>query len=257
MKLLSALCCVSLVSLFSCGQRSTEDSNLDGFIVGGTEVKAGSPIAKHTVSLMDNDNAVFCTGTLISETAVVTAAHCLKDLPFKPKIGFGLNATKAEVVKVKAYKINPDYIDLENTPEDEIKAPPSDIAVIRLVSKAPQSAQVAPVLELKSDLVVSEEFVLAGFGMTNPYNDDGVGVLRTVKTKIKVAKKEFKEIEFGGRPGKSACMGDSGGPAFVRRNGKLHLTGVTSRGSGLCDEEGVYTDIRYFREWMSKELAAM
>lgn len=257
MKQLSMLCCVSLASFFSCGQRATEDSSLDGFIVGGIEVKAGSPIARHTVSLMDSENTIFCTGTLISETAVVTAAHCLTDLPFKPQIGFGLEATKSEVVKIKSFKINPDYIDLENNEEEENKSPPSDIAVIRLADKAPKSAQVAPVMQLKSDLVVSEEFVLAGFGMTNPFSDDGAGVLRTVSTKIKVTKKEFKEIEFGGHPGKSACMGDSGGPAFVRRNGKLHLTGVTSRGSSLCDEEGVYTDIRYFNHWISKELASM
>ena len=46
-------------------------------------------------------------------------------------------------------------------------------------------------------------------------------------------------------------MGDSGGPAFVTRAGKLVLVGVTSRGSGNCDGEGIYTDVRQFRAFIN------
>ena len=66
---------------------------------------------------------------------------------------------------------------------------------------------------------------------------------------------QVKELEFGEKAYKSACMGDSGGPAFVRRNNKLVLVGVTSRGSSRCDSTGIYTDVRYFGDWISRQAA--
>jgi len=78
-----------------------------------------------------------------------------------------------------------------------------------------------------------------------------------VSSKIQRTVEKRQEIEYGGHQGRSACMGDSGGPAFIKRNGKLILAGITARGSSECDEEGVETDVRYFHGWIRKAQEAL
>ena len=110
-------------------------------------------------------------------------------------------------------------------------------------------------LSASDALTVGEPLSLAGFGLTR-YDGQTTGTLYKVTTKLTAISTVAKELHFGGRPGHSACMGDSGGPAYVMRNNKLALVGVTSRGSSICDEKGIYTDSRQFRGWLSTQQAA-
>lgn len=239
---------LALAPLASCGVQSSDSETK---IVGGKPVKASSDIAKQTVSLVEpGDNMAFCTGTLIGKRHVITAAHCLVDLPFTPAVGFGLRATTSTIIEVKLAKPHKDYS--SDHPEgDDATSPINDIGLIELKEDAPGYAQVANVLTDANAVVTGEELVLAGFGVTDGRRGTGSGTLRTVSTKISNLSDARREIDFGGAPGRSACSGDSGGPAFVKRDGKLALVGVTSRGSFICDEEGIYTDIRYFQTWIS------
>jgi secreted trypsin-like serine protease len=105
-------------------------------------------------------------------------------------------------------------------------------------------------MELDQPIRVGEALVLAGYGLTSVTGIDRSGTLRRVTTAITALSSTRKEIEFGNNPGRSACMGDSGGPAFVIRAGILRLVGVTSRGSPQCDQDGIYTDARYFKPFI-------
>jgi secreted trypsin-like serine protease len=103
-------------------------------------------------------------------------------------------------------------------------------------------------------VVEGETLTLAGFGLTH-YMFGSSGTLRKVNTKVKKLLPNVKELEFGENANMSACMGDSGGPAFVLRNKRLALVGVTSRGSSRCDSTGIYTDVRYFGSWLKQTAA--
>jgi secreted trypsin-like serine protease len=47
------------------------------------------------------------------------------------------------------------------------------------------------------------------------------------------------------------CSGDSGGPAFIKKDDILYLFGVTSRGSELCNNAGVYTNALFYKTWIN------
>src|SRR4051812_3490531 len=46
-------------------------------IIGGTEVQQGDPVLKSTVAIFDG--SALCTGSIIDQDLVVTAAHCISD----------------------------------------------------------------------------------------------------------------------------------------------------------------------------------
>lgn len=240
-----------LAALTSCGPRSTQNSDIK--IVGGSLVSSSSPIASVTVALAysTDGHEYFCTGTLIGRRTVLTAAHCVDDVAVSNLgVSFGLDSTTAQYIAadsaVKHESFDNAMMDLD-TPH----GPSNDIAIVMLTEDAPSGFHPTAPLKLTDRLQVGEKLLLAGYGITTTQQSAPEGILRQVSTEITLLGETRKELEFGNHQGRSACNGDSGGPAFVLRQGKLKLVGITSRGSFECDEKGIYTDARYFSEWIS------
>lgn len=76
----------------------------------------------------------------------------------------------------------------------------------------------------------------------------GEGLLRY--TEAPISKIHTSEVELDEKKA-GTCVGDSGGPAFIKINDSYFLFGVTSRGSAFCDEVGVYTNALYFLKWIN------
>lgn len=241
----------------ACG--SQQDDSSDTKIVGGSKVAASDQIVKSTVALVSTSGKAFCTGSLVAPTIVVTASHCLVDYDEeKLVVAFGTVAKngyyKNENLREAAKYFVHDEYNTTAMDEDAPSAAPNDIAMIHLKSAAPSAYSPVALLSSGDDVQVGETLTLAGFGLTR-FIFGSSGVLRKVDTKVKTLFPDIKELEFGEKAYKSACMGDSGGPAFVKRNNKLVLVGVTSRGSGKCDSTGIYTDVRYFGGWIATSSA--
>ena len=128
---------------------------------------------------------------------------------------------------------------------------PHDIALVTLSEDAPAGYVPMPMLTGADALVIGEPLILAGFGLTD-VEGAGPGQLRQVTTTLVGVWPAVGEIEYGDTPGKSACSGDSGGPAFVVRGGAIKLVGVTSRGLVGCGGGGVYTDVRSHQKWLEQ-----
>lgn len=82
----------------------------------------------------------------------------------------------------------------------------------------------------------------------------GDGILRTTEAPISFVYET--EVQLNERKA-GTCSGDSGGPAYIKKNGQYYLFGVTSRGSNLCDEVGVYTNALHYKSWIEETMGKL
>ncbi|UYL08943.1 trypsin-like serine protease [Bdellovibrio sp. SKB1291214] len=264
---------LSLMAMASCTPNAGNVTSAVGVkIINGTEVQELDSIAPHLVAVYDSENMAVCTGTLIAPNIVLTAAHCISTKAQNLKVVFGLNMDEMlsarepdikdlYVHNVSAVKVHPKW----NLEKNEEKANDwHDLAVLKFKGNAPEGFIPA---EFLTDLNVLQPGVtayVAGYGVNavesrNVNADEkllpgeesfcdekgcvyvkfsGDGLLRW--TLAPIATLEGTELRLD-EQNSGTCGGDSGGPAFVLKDGRYQLFGVTSRGSLFCNSVGVYT----------------
>lgn len=186
-------------------------------IVNG-EIDEGHP----AVVALTWGGQAFCSGTLVTPTLVVTAAHCLQD-------DSGLDVTEIEVFFGTKTGGDGDYVGvLQAVPKPDwyLDDPylDDDIGVVRLVEPAP--VEPIPIGALPPD---GTTVTLVGFGITS---EDGNGGGTKRITTSTLVDRESKIFILEGAPG-TICSGDSGGTALATIDGVETFIGVHTRGDCL------------------------
>jgi secreted trypsin-like serine protease len=180
------------------------------------------------VQLAYPEGVASCTGSLIKEDTVVTAAHCININGRRPSaidVTFHYGQRSSEyTVRVATAVPMPNY---------DPALIKDDIALLFL-----QSAVSEPPIELASTPApLGAEVTVAGYGCTgNPFNAAAPcnAAPRLVETQLTAAPKEacpdiagpWQFCTFS--PDTSANRGDSGGPVIWSDNGEQKLVGVTN-----------------------------
>lgn len=240
------------------------------------------------------EKGYLCTGTLIARNIVLTAAHCIE---YSPQLGSKLrvvayfktnikDVSQADIINVDMGLQHEDYLK-DITDATPITNNWNDIALLRLSKDAPAEVKVSKIATKteKLNLKQNSQLILAGYGITTPIiaqeaidpvtgkksiirvPSEGSGQLRLVEgiPVVKVANKK-KEIQINQIQNdkitlKGACHGDSGGPAFLKRDdGSFVQVGVTSRGTeelGNCNRGAIYTGIQGHSDWIATTMAQM
>ncbi|XP_046467032.1 trypsin zeta isoform X2 [Neodiprion pinetum] len=193
-----------------------------GRIINGETVEPGE--IPYQVSLQrPMDRFHFCGGSVISETYVITAAHCVLGRLAKSVIVVaGTNdITEGQGIIRNVRRIN------THEGYDPRDAYRNDIALLKEGGQSPKLLQRATIE------ISDQEYCTAIYHETFNMEVDDTQVCADVP---------------GG--GKGSCHGDSGGPLTV--NGEL--TGLVSWANG-CAREGyptVYTRVSQFLDWIEK-----
>lgn len=283
-----------LFTLTSCGQKALDTATKinNSSIINGTVVRNGARIASSIVGIYNTSYNSICTGTLIADNIVLTAAHCMPEKASHVKIVFSnnidqtINAREQDILKeyvlpATDFKVSDAWDPNDETTEHNT----GDIALIKFRGVIPKGFSAAKIATDDTNIKKGTKIAIAGFGVdyadaseeVNPkkyknmdkailegeiicgdkvkgnyvncykVEKTGDGILRESNAPLKF----FIETEFHLNETQSGtCNGDSGGPAFIKIEGEYLLLGVTSRGSELCDEIGVYTNAVYYKDWI-------
>ncbi|UXR63266.1 trypsin-like serine protease [Bdellovibrio bacteriovorus] len=255
-----SLTLAAVALLAACAQQNTAeilDSESSTGVIGGDKVQLGSAVMTSTVGLYDEMTGSLCTGTLISKELVLTAAHCVTPGSTGLMVFFtnnleNMNAYNSQYA-IKALQ-HEDY-------DRNRKTDTADIALVRIRGNyLPAGYQPAKIHENTASMQSGNEVVVAGYGLSWALGvKKGAGILRT--TKLKIDQAQYGKTEFMLKQSlkKGVCSGDSGGPAYVEKDGQLYLAGVASRGdaavmliSPKCDKFSIYSRADAYMPWIKK-----
>jgi secreted trypsin-like serine protease len=201
----------------------------------------------------------FCGGTLIQNTVVVTAAHCIDNSivqsdPARVNIvaGTKVYSSGGERIAVKSIFVHPKW---DHNTNDY------DVAVLLLAapSQLGRPIQLASIVPSPGTVTL-----VSGWGTTS-FQGSGSASLRAARIPIVATSDCNATLSYdnsitprmicGGKEegGVDSCQGDSGGPMVIGTLNNEQLVGIVSWGEGCAQrlKYGVYTNVAAISGWIS------
>ncbi|MFP4474107.1 MAG: trypsin-like serine protease [Desulfatibacillaceae bacterium] len=246
-------------------QAHAKDTSSGVLIVGGTEAEADAwPFAAALLNaaVQDNFSAQFCGCSVIEDTWVLTAAHCVDDVPSPSEIEVlagthDLTTGQGERIDVTRIVIHPgfDSLTLDN-----------DVALLQLARPVPSGATAVDLYRTAGSLP-EELLTVVGWGRLE---EGGVFASVLMELDLPWVSTETCQTAYPDRAidedvicagysegGKDACQGDSGGPLFLAGPDGVRQVGIVSWGDGCAEagKYGVYTRITSYLDFIDETIS--
>jgi secreted trypsin-like serine protease len=218
------------------GQQETSDQIKRSSIVNGKSLNTKGENSHSVVALIseNREGEALCTGSIVSDSVILTAAHCVAGNPQRIQIIFGSDIKKTTDENIRLADI---AISHPNWGRN-LKSGRADLALVHFKGGLP--AHYFPV-------------TLIGYGVTSGEREKGLGKLRQTTTQI-IGQKSPSEIVTDGESS-SVCFGDSGGPAFIKEGNENIQWGVASAVENrACNEASIHTEIISFGPWIHRTI---
>lgn len=261
-KNISALLAVAALLNFTACQKNVSavyGNNADtAKILGGEVVQPSDIVANSTVALkyIEGNNAyAMCTGTLISSNLVLTAAHCLRGMSKDSiRVAFSINVIDKldpeTMIELADFEIHPKY------GTNRL----NDVALIALAKAAPAPYKPVSIISDDYQLTVGMPMLLAGYGVIDDSTGKDTEALRKVTVPMAKILDADAILVTDQTKATGACNGDSGGPAYLEKDGVLYVYGITRgphEGAPDCHHFGEYTYASKFETFILESAAKL
>ena len=221
-------------------------------IVGG----GGAPseqIARAIVTVIGS-RGTFCSGTLIAQDIVLTAAHCV--LPGAAYKVIVPGETPPRLNDVKRVAAHPQF----SVQAILAHRASADVALLQLGTPLPASKSPAPLGAPLLPVQPGARLTIAGVGVARRGDGRTGGSIRAADLSV-TGKPGTLQIRLADpltnnlREGLGACTGDSGAPAFEMQAGRAVIIGVVSWSTGASNSDGCggltgVTPLMLYRDWI-------
>lgn len=250
----------SLLMLVSCGEQSKFNETIqlsNSKIFGGEKIGIDHFLGKITVGLYNHEKDTICTGTIIGEKLILTAAHCTEgakaekiDVIFSNKI-----SDKKNSIGVEKYIQHQDY-----SKDQKIV---NDLSILKLKKSIPATHKIVDIQKSENlNLMAGETLHVAGFGKSRVgFFSGGAGTLRATTVKIEIFSAEEYLVVLDQKEERGICSGDSGGGSFTVVDGELVQVGVNSfvlkkenRDKADCKNKAYQASVAKFYPWIAETI---
>jgi secreted trypsin-like serine protease len=259
--------CKAIIVLFACAivvacapsQQKTEYINHQvNQIIGGQDLSQSATLNRSVVMILNQNNvgsASICTGTFISPTIILTAAHCVSDDKNDLIVQMGNSIfSEQEMISFRVVNVKK---------HEKYQKTENDLALI-LVEESKTVSVIPVAMAKEKDLSSKKMITLLGFGVNEIEESDdefqGAGNLRSLKVSPSRVSIDHFTFSVDQSVGSGACHGDSGGPAFVPSSDRRFiLVGVASgvvqsEDEADCSNLAVYTKVHFYKSWILKSI---
>ncbi len=197
----------------------------------------------------------FCTGTLVNDRVIISAAHCIHQCddygnncqdvqPYWVRIGMGDNLNNPDqMLTVSQIQYHPSY-----TGAMTLQTAYYDVSVLILSSSV---SSIEPIPYNRSDIpstLRNSTVQAGGYGMTHTTQNNLIKYWATLSL-MQISSMEL----VAGDPNyySGVCSGDSGGPLLHNFEGFLTLIGTTSWGiANECNQPAHFSRLDAHKDWL-------
>ncbi|KAJ2632769.1 hypothetical protein H4R22_001001 [Coemansia sp. RSA 1290] len=244
----------------------------DNRITNGTVVKEGDAPFLVKLIFVNGDRYSLCGGTIIDDSTVVTAGHCVHDRsngqvrsPDDTYIFYGSNqASNTKYFQPTEVILHPEY-----NPQDFR----NDIAVLRFPAINFTPRMVEPIPIYNKDMKPKQAMEIYGWGTTRSHGTSSDNPLSLLTQTVYISEPQACQViepryssangmqictDANYSVGVDACQGDSGTGSTIKDGDKEYFVGLVSYGTNrygeaTCGEAGsfgMYTHVTYYLPWI-------